>query len=385
MEAIITLKNYRCFADSKPLVVKLKPGFISLVGQNNSGKSSFLKFFYEFRELWSNLTKISTIASISNPNTKKNYSIKGSTDPNEIFTNTNDRQLSICIEITSIKTKNSRYLSKLKCLCDPNSPNDFHFLMHDNQRKRIISAQNLGDKALIIAHETIDCSDFIETVQALTNSIYIGAFRNAINQGSGNYYDLAIGTSFISTWNSWKTGTKKQNNKKIQQVTEDIRKIFNFESLEINASEDVKTLQVIINKKPYELRELGDGIAQFIIVFGNVAIKNPAYILIDEPELNLHPSLQIDFLTSLASYASIGIIFATHSIGLARATSEQIYSFQKEEEENSMVKTFEESLNYTEFLGEMSYSSYTSMGFNKILLVEGITDVRTFQQFLRKK
>ena len=38
----------------------------------------------------------------------------------------------------------------------------------------------------------------------------------------------------------------------------------------------------------------------------------------------------------------------------------------------------------SEFLGELSFSAYREFGFNKILLVEGPTEVKTIQQFLRK-
>jgi hypothetical protein len=35
-------------------------------------------------------------------------------------------------------------------------------------------------------------------------------------------------------------------------------------------------------------------------------------------------------------------------------------------------------------LAELSFSGYQELGFDKVLLVEGATDVKTFQQFLRK-
>ena len=76
----------------------------------------------------------------------------------------------------------------------------------------------------------------------------------------------------------------------------------------------------------YKASELGSGLVQFILVFSNAAMRNPraAYILLDEPELSLHPSLQLDFLTALGSFASEGVIFATHSIGLARASADHL-------------------------------------------------------------
>ena len=52
MHVEIILKNYRCFSDSEPAKFSLDKGFISFVGANNSGKSTILKFFYEFRDIF---------------------------------------------------------------------------------------------------------------------------------------------------------------------------------------------------------------------------------------------------------------------------------------------------------------------------------------------
>ena len=52
MDVLLTLKNYRCFEDKHPASFRLSTGFTSFVGVNNSGKSTLLKFFYEFRSLF---------------------------------------------------------------------------------------------------------------------------------------------------------------------------------------------------------------------------------------------------------------------------------------------------------------------------------------------
>jgi energy-coupling factor transporter ATP-binding protein EcfA2 len=213
--------------------------------------------------------------------------------------------------------------------------------------------------------------------------VYIGPFRNAINSGAAQYYGLSVGTEFIHVWHEWKTGENKAAAIAIERVTEDIRKIFGFRKLEIAASQRLNTLQIAVNGRPYKLRELGAGLAQFILVFGNAAFRKPDYIFIDEPELNLHPSLQVDFLTSLASYASEGIIFATHSLGLARTLGDRLYSL-KRETDGINCKLFEQTPNYAEFVGELSFSSFKELGYSQILLVEGVSHVRTIQQFLRK-
>ncbi len=48
------------------------------------------------------------------------------------------------------------------------------------------------------------------------------------------------------------------------------------------------------------------------------------------------------------------------------------------------MKEYEATPNLAEFVGSLSFSSYQELGFEKILLVEGVTDVKIIQQFLRQ-
>ncbi len=118
------------------------------------------------------------------------------------------------------------------------------------------------------------------------------------------------------------------------------------------------------------------------MVLGNAATTKPSIVFIDEPETNLHPSLQIDFLLALTQYARVGCVFSTHSVGLARSVAQRIYSFQKGAR-GSLVRPFEATPNYIEFLGELSFSTFKEMGHDRLLLVEGVNDVKAMQQLLR--
>ncbi len=146
-----------------------------------------------------------------------------------------------------------------------------------------------------------------------------------------NYYDIPIGQAFIRQWNNWKTGPTKRYHEIADRVQKDIAKIFEYQTLEINASPEGQRLHMLINGKNYKISELGSGLTQFFLVLASAAMRSPSpsFILIDEPETNLHPSLQLDFLTRLTSYAGQGILFATHSIGLARASADHIYSVRR--------------------------------------------------------
>jgi ABC-type cobalamin/Fe3+-siderophores transport system ATPase subunit len=220
--------------------------------------------------------------------------------------------------------------------------------------------------------------------QELSRAIYLGPFRNAVNiGGSTDYYDLHIGERFIETWDQFKTGNNREQNRAAIAVERELQEIFGLDKLEINAAPGNTTLQVIADDQPYQLQEQGAGLAQFVVVLAFVVTRRPSYILIDEPELNLHPALQLDFLTTLARYCERGVAFATHSIGLARAIGHDVFSVRRLADGSRELRSLEATQDYVQFLGELGLSGYTELGFTRVLLVEGTTEVPTLQRWLR--
>jgi hypothetical protein len=397
--ARLTLKNYRGFADTEPVVFEFGPGFTSFVGKNNVGKSSLKLFFYELRQLFSFLAR----PQGQNPNISAsfgqilvNIEYQGISDLQEIFHNRNNRPLSFELEIfepkirivvpVQLKAMPIVCLTKIVGACERRAPTTWTLSGYSKgiALKTNAQVEPVGDNAYRLhgTNRIVDCHDLVEVIRSISESRYYGAFRNAINQGSADYYDLKTGTAFIQLWNIWKTSGNKAQARAIGEVTESIRRLFEFGQLEINTSDSLKTLMVTIDQQPYRLAELGSGIAQFIIVMGNAATAPPSFVLIDEPETNLHPALQIDFLLALAGYARSGIIFSTHSIGLARSVSDRIFSFRKEGNA-TRVAPFEATQNYAEFVGELSFSTFKDLGSDKLLLVEGVHEVKAIQQLLR--
>ena len=384
----MVVKNYRCFADSDPLRFQIRKGFTGLLGTNNSGKSTILKFFYEFRNLFAILANAEhQFVNIFNGGVT-NFAIPSDVfDLQALFWNGNLRDIEIQFRFlpepidddqreytVQVVVKRATNTFQLELFQQNHS---LKHLSYDITSKRIFRGGIVNTIAVI---------DFVFDLFAmLSNTMYVGPFRNAVNIGSGsNYFDTAIGQSFISNWRTNKTGTRKSSHESILRLTEDIRNIFGFRSLEINASDDNQAMHLFINGKSYSLSELGSGISQFILVLAAAALRRPSYILIDEPEMGLHPSLQMDFLTTLGNYATEGLIFSTHSIGLAKASAERVYSLRKAHDGSSEARQIELTSRLSELSGELSYSGYQELGFESILLVEGVTEVKVFQQFLQK-
>lgn len=399
MDAEITIKNYRCFSDSGPAKIKFRRGITAIIGANNSGKSSLLKIFHEMRQIFDSIRTVNSNFQSALRQQESGLSIKSVLDVEEVFCNANDRGIGITIKFDGVEKEQLNEIQKelfadeiqIDILRKYNSAAWKVGFKVGNKVKRsggVRSNTNFSVKDGILSNSEGPIA-YIKHVQEfseyLFNSIYVGAYRNAINiGGNADYYDLKVGQTFIQDWGVNKTGPDKKRNKLINSVSDNIKNIFGFEALEINASSNNQGFQITVNGESYNLNEMGSGLAQFIIVLGTAAMKNPSYIFIDEPELNLHPSLQLSFLTALASYARQGVIFSTHSMGLARSAAEFIYTVKRNGDGSSMVRPMENNPSLPELIGELSFSSRKELGFSKVLLVEGITEIKAIQQLLRK-
>ncbi|MSP22366.1 MAG: hypothetical protein EXR66_05030 [Dehalococcoidia bacterium] len=199
-----------------------------------------------------------------------------------------------------------------------------------------------------------------------------------------NYCDLQIEQAFASRWRSIKTGPTRSQNVAAITVAKEIQSVFGFADCDIDASDDGTTLRVRINGRSYKLNEVGVGIAQFILILTNLLVRSPvSLVLIDEPKLNLHQKLQTDLMRLLSERTSLGVVFSTHSIGLARTEAGRIYPFVLRSPGVSAVHPYEETLLLAEILGELSFAGYQELGFKALLLVEGRTDLQLFREFLR--
>lgn len=383
MNSDLLIRNYRCFGDSEPARIQLRNGFTAFVGPNNAGKSSLLKLFYELREVFKAFSRTGSQPQLMYQGKVASLAVPQSVlDREELFCNANERNAQLEFSFRSGDAE--KHLSLRIELV--RKAGTFHSAVRS-------AGNDLGPIQFQMANGLVSFQgasfghypEFLDTFQELSEMLYIGPFRNAINLGgNSDYFDMPIGESFISSWSQKKTGGTKSIQKAILDLTADIQRIFGFKQLEINASPENKTMQLVVDHKPYLLSELGSGLAHFIVVLATAAYERPSFILIDEPEMGLHPSLQLDFLTTLGKYASRGVIFATHSLGLARSAAERIYSVRRKEDGLSELRPLDATPRLSEFLRELSFSGYQELGFDKVLLVEGVTEVKTFQQLLRK-
>jgi hypothetical protein len=272
------------------------------VGPNNSGKSSLLQFFYEFRQLFVALAVYqaniaSAIAAFAPLTVGRNV-----LDLTQVFCNLNARDLSI--ELTFEGTASlQRSLTQVRLDVRRNF-HDFRIVpLQDGLNGPVDVSRGafgiIGTPPFYsLAQSNVlvfNLYDFIRLCEELSETFYIDAFRNILNlSAQEDYFDIKIGEAFVKQRKVLKLGPSRASNDLANRVEADIKRIFGYTELQINPSHDDRTLHLTIDGKNYKLPELGSGLAQFILTLANVANASPAYILIDEPELNLHPALQLD-------------------------------------------------------------------------------------------
>jgi ABC-type branched-subunit amino acid transport system ATPase component len=387
MTVQLTIKNYRCFVS--PVSIQVGKGFTAFVGVNNAGKSTIMRFLLEIRPLLKMIGSDSTnfTAAMIHPAGVGGLILQHVIDQDEVFSNLNKHGLEFWFEFSGTDVPLDHAVTKATFRVE----RDLRWKCELEVGGRPLNVRGRGAVAYAASqlfHESrlvANLSRVVYIAETLSSTLYVGPFRNTINVGTkADYLDIQIGEAFIKQFRILKTGSSKQASTEIQTLTEKIQKIFEFTNLDIIPSADDTSLHITVNGKPYKQHELGSGLSQFIVVLANASIKRPKIVLIDEPELNLHPRLQLDFLTTLASYAEEGVWFSTHSIGLARASAERVYSVIRRGEGDSVVRLLAATPRLAEFLGEMSFSTHKELGFEKILLVEGPTELKAIQQFLSK-
>ena len=106
-----------------------------------------------------------------------------------------------------------------------------------------------------------------------------------------------------------------------------------------------------------------------------------SFLLIEEPEVHLHPEMQRRLLSHLRSNTESQYIFSTHSnVFLDGALTDRVFLTRFEDE----VRVIDATSKST-FLHDLGYSPVDNLVSDLIILVEGPSDVPVIEEFLKKK
>ncbi|MES3030970.1 MAG: AAA family ATPase [Patescibacteria group bacterium] len=365
LKQLVTLKvqNYRSIPAHAPLTIEINPHVTFVVGVNNVGKSNLLKLFYELRPVFSSF----------------DHAIRNQT-PGLADQRINIDQLA-GDSLFNQKSQNQPFkmelgLGQVKMVVElrPSDPDS----MHGNGYMVTWSIHGLEE----ITKKTDIAAQFS---RLFVDSMYVGPLRTASRHASGQSRDIFIGAEFLGTFKSWAKGKIVERRNKTNELINELREIFGYQRLDISVAADDSTLIIDNDDGSFRLDELGDGIGYFIVVLANAMMKQPSIILIDEPEIGLHPKMQEAFVRSLAAKASFGMLASSHSIGLARSTADTLYSLTRGENGAPSLVPFGQHRTPTlsQSIHELGFSQMMEVGATHLLLVEGKTDIKAFREILR--
>lgn len=399
MQIDLKLAGYRCFSPNKPASISLRDGFTALIGLNNTGKSAFLRAIYELRFIFRGL------ATHDNQFRNAVLGTGGYTPPPQIsdyqdlFWHFSDEDALLEISLPEFKNVPNTFWRATIRLCRGGQAL-YSLILHDFSGDPISSPKEIKPP-IFAADEEVkprgsliridgvhgDLTHLLKAFEMLSRCFYCPSTRHATPFSPPDstrrfLYDIEVGAPFIESWQRHQQYAGKASTEIIDKIVTDIQRLFRYDRLQIQATMGgPQDLLIVANGKSLRLSDLGSGFAQFVILLGNIAFQGPTWILVDEPELNLHPALQLEFLQALAARASEGVVFATHSLGLARqVAAEQTYTFSQVSGETS-VNHINSTNNLNEIIGEMSFGRI-DFSARKVLLVEGHTDVLTFEALL---
>src|SRR5690349_1559258 len=218
----LTIRNYRCFQE--PFTLSIDSALIALIGINNAGKSSILRFFYECRSIFEQLVTAlenenldGLISNPANPPNQPFTPVNTVLDYHEMFCDFNDGDIEFVI----------RWVDECVNMLEPHEMSIVITMLRARPSWR---AQLLIDKEpfsrsdlgkIRSTGEVIEWGSQLSTsrertraiFQSLVNMQYVGSFRNILNAnlpgtGNKNYFDLEMGALFVGRWRRLKNGNR---------------------------------------------------------------------------------------------------------------------------------------------------------------------------------
>ena len=385
MEIGITVANYRCFSEKEPARFVLCDGLTAVVGANNTGKSTLLRFFWELRPLFTSLAAgapglaaaVGAYATFSPP----------TADVDQLFHDASAGDLVIVVELLGASTtaKTNTRIADRFTVTIPRGTNTYTVAMYS--AGGLVPAVDHWVDGHPFDEEgqpLVDLAPMLRAIGALARIRMIGPRRAASSQATSYDFDGVTGSNLVSRWKSLKGGGRRGRDA-AAEIEGRLGRLFNLDRLAITFSENGQDLFVSVGNQSYHIDELGSGLSHFLVALVTLnQHRDTSWVLVDEPDNGLHPTMQMEFLRTVAVDVSEGVLFATHNYGLARQCAARTYLVSRPPGSRvTLVSTPVHITSLAEFLGELGYSGYRDQGVDRLLLVEGPNDARVIDELRR--
>ncbi|MCC6971109.1 MAG: hypothetical protein IT434_12920 [Phycisphaerales bacterium] len=388
----VKVSNYRCFPKHPPAEFELGDGVTAFIGENNAGKSAALRLVHDLRPVFDSAKVPQALNQMleSSITPTKGDEVR---DADEVVFNGNTGALQLAIEVLDpiAGLKPSRP-PRTTLVLYRNTDGSWSAAWPDaNPDVRIDNQGHLYAKSAL-GVPMADANPVLGALRMLASAVYIPSTRNEL-RGNASHFDVPHGDILLSEWDQLQRGMSKMKNTMASDIEHSLGSLFGMSELRAFASMGGNQgMQFMFGEVgQHRTDEVGAGLSHAFAALFVVVTKRPSLVLIDEPELSLHPTLQLRFLTELQRFGARGMAFSTHVVGLAMNAADRVYSVTRHRGTDatggrpwSRVTPFGETPDLSALLGALSFPSYGDPGSRHVLLVEGPTDARLIEVLLVK-
>lgn len=241
--------------------------------------------------------------------------------------------------------------------------------------------------------------------------IYFSSLRSfRPQQGAENIHDLNLLASGMGVISFVRTAmqpdltdpTSKRRNKLLKEFEKEFASFAKFQNFELSVPPSATELNAHVNGNPLPISRMGAGIGECLLMMlvSKLSKEFPSFVpntpsidivLVEEPELHLHPRLQrvmLDFLIDYGRKGGSQLIFSTHSptvLNVVQKEGGRTYRTEWDEKQQAItvqpVSTNDQVLSLLRSIGA---SPGDILQAEKVLWVEGPHDVPVFRAWLTK-
>jgi AAA15 family ATPase/GTPase len=145
---------------------------------------------------------------------------------------------------------------------------------------------------------------------------------------------------------------KKKEPTKFNEFKQRLLEIFTeIEDIDVINNEDVNEFQLVINEKlrnngdtesvSYDINNVGQGMQTLVIMLSTILLLKPSIVLMDEPEVHMHPSLIKDFVGYIKKLSvDTQFIMTTHSEVLINEVGlDKVFYLENDIEQKGIIVT----------------------------------------------